>query len=154
MLFWESSAYEICTVSAKLQISCFRSSSRASDFPVVKTFICKTACWKSWFWFFGLLLLVCGLVITLLAPREFRWDRAPAHSVKQTGNNYHIDTASLEQLKQGIYLSWELKEAITTFPLVFLFCLLMRPGSCPSDLHQVHIWRTLHSLAYLCSGKF
>lgn len=81
-------------------------------------------------------------------------DQAPAHSVKPTDNNYQIDTTSLEQIEQGIYLNWELKEAIKTFPLVFLFCLLMRPGSCPSDSHRVHIWRILHSLAYLCSGKF
>lgn len=82
------------------------------------------------------------------------WDQAPAHSVKQTENNYQIDMASLEQIKQGIYLKWELKEAIKTFPLVFLICLLMRPGSCPSNSHRGHIWRTLHLLAYLGSGKF
>lgn len=81
-------------------------------------------------------------------------DQASAHSVKQTDNSYQIDTASLEQIRRGIYLNWELKEAIKTFPLVFLFCLLMRPGSCPSDSHRVHIWRTLHSLAYLHLGKF
>lgn len=81
-------------------------------------------------------------------------DQAPVRSAKQTDNNHRINTASLEQIKQGIYLNWELKEAIKTFPLVFLFCLLMRPGSCPSDSQWVHIWRTRRSLAYLRSGKF
>lgn len=46
-----------------------------------------------------------GGVLRVYIHHNTARDQAPAHAVKQTDNHYQVDTTSLDQIKQGIYLN-------------------------------------------------